>query len=237
MPAAVIRPVVRTSGGGPKKSDDPVNPLAALHEALKGRYHLAVVAALLVGAAGAAAGWFSREPAYRSEATIRIKPHVPRVLFSGDQNGVMPRFDSFLRTQVALMRGDDVLERALTDDELINLANAPATPEALSGGLDVTMPKGTELLRLSYVSGDAAVTQAALTSIIDSYNALHSEADTAGSAELLQSLLEYHGELERELSVNAAAAEEAAGDATIATLDIGFVDAADDVAMIKSDLR
>ena len=69
------------------------------------------VAGLLIGALG---GYVLAPPAeYRSAGQIRIKPYLPRILYQGDQNSVMPMFDSFADSQVDLITSRQVLDTAM----------------------------------------------------------------------------------------------------------------------------
>ena len=56
------------------------NVFLMVHRLLRGRYLVTMSLALAFGAAGAAVGFLSHEPQYRSDAVIEIQPVLPKML-------------------------------------------------------------------------------------------------------------------------------------------------------------
>ncbi|MBW7992538.1 MAG: hypothetical protein FVQ84_21330, partial [Planctomycetes bacterium] len=64
----------------------------------------------LVAALVIAAIWTQLIPEYRAEAEIRVRPIIPHLVFRTEDNGMIPLYESFMNTQVAIMRGSTVLQ-------------------------------------------------------------------------------------------------------------------------------
>ena len=91
----------------------PVNPLLKLHQCLRGRYVLAISLGVILGVAAAvAAHKLVRDP-YMSTGTIRVAPYVPKILYSTDQNSVMPMFDAFVESQASMLQSQRNSELAM----------------------------------------------------------------------------------------------------------------------------
>src|SRR5262245_46536860 len=84
--------------------------------ALRGRWWLAILLALVGGAAGAYAGFHFKPVTYRSEGVISISYAKPKVLREADAGGSLTLFDSHLYAQTDVIRSRDVIEKALLTD-------------------------------------------------------------------------------------------------------------------------
>ena len=78
----------------------------------------AVLVAILVAAPIIAAIWTQMIPLNSSRAEIRVRPVIPRLVFRTDENGAIPFYDSFVNTQVSLIRNPTLLQRVLDDEKI-----------------------------------------------------------------------------------------------------------------------
>ncbi|MCF6285169.1 MAG: hypothetical protein L3K26_08260, partial [Candidatus Hydrogenedentes bacterium] len=151
-----------------------------LHKLLRGRYLIAVLLAGLLGPCGAALGYFALQMEYTSNATIRIAPVLPKVLFENEQNSMMPMFDSFLQTQVSLIKSRRITEMAMQSkvwQEAGGQYSLEVTEE-FSKNLTVLQPKRSQLIIVGYVDKDAGRAQAATKAVVDSYMNIYGKTDS-----------------------------------------------------------
>src|SRR5262249_42226288 len=60
-------------------------------------------------------------PSYQATAVIEVAPVVPYLLYKTDENGPIPFYQQYLTSQVAVITGSRVLNRALDNDKVKNL--------------------------------------------------------------------------------------------------------------------
>ncbi|MBX3177328.1 MAG: hypothetical protein KF886_08215 [Candidatus Hydrogenedentes bacterium] len=174
---------------GPKPAE---NPLLLVHKLLRGRYLIAIVLACILGPGGAAIGYFALPLEYTSNSTIRIAPVLPKILYESDQNSMMPMFDSFLNTQVALITSRRVVEMAMQTTTWRSVGGEYSV-EAFTDfmeNLKVVQPRGSQLIQVSFTDGDPARARAATKAVVDSYTTIYGETDQARENQRLQLLEE-----------------------------------------------
>src|ERR1700742_1564116 len=80
------------------------NPLMMVHRLLAGRYIWATLLGIALACLGGTIAYLFVKPTYQSIGLIEVKPVLGRILYSNEQNGVMPMFDAFVETQASLLR-------------------------------------------------------------------------------------------------------------------------------------
>lgn len=178
--------VVPASGPGRSSGPSPIdghkaaeNPLLLVHKFLRGRYLIAILLAVVLGPCGAAAGYFAVQLEYTSNATIRIAPYLPKVLFDSEQSNIMPMFDSFLQTQAALIASRKVIELAMNSADWRE-AGGVYSPEALevfTKNLTVTQPKSSQLIVIGFSDKDPKLARAGTTAVLKSYQDAFIDSD------------------------------------------------------------
>ena len=84
---------------------------------------------ILVSVPVIAAIWTQVIPQYRARGELRIEPIKPHLVFR-EEGGAIPFYDSFVNTQVSVMRSPKVLEQVLDQDDVKNtqwFLNPPQT--------------------------------------------------------------------------------------------------------------
>ena len=174
-----VRPV-RPSGTppiDPQKAGE--NPLQVLHKLLRGRYTITMLLVIVLGPCGAAIGYFGLHKEYTSNAVIRIAPVLPKVLFESEQSNTLPMFDSFLQTQVSLIKSRRVIEMA-TQSEVWRGSggdNSIETIAQIPEDLKVEQPKGSQLILVGYTDENPARARAATKAVVDSYMSIFGETN------------------------------------------------------------
>ncbi|MCC6795755.1 MAG: hypothetical protein IT366_11615 [Candidatus Hydrogenedentes bacterium] len=166
------------------------NPLLLVHRLLRGRYLLATVLGVFLGGMGAAVGYFAIQPEYASETIIRVAPVLPKVLYENEQNAMMPMFDSFIQTQISLVKSRRVVEEAIGSETWKNAGGKASLEDIVEfmKNITVTSPKGSQLIFVSCENKIPKLAQAAAKSLVDAYLILYSEIDTTTSGERLEAL-------------------------------------------------
>jgi Mrp family chromosome partitioning ATPase/uncharacterized protein involved in exopolysaccharide biosynthesis len=170
----------------------PGNPLAALHNALRGRYWWVVPIALMLAAVGVGVGYRVMPPKYEGVGLIRIRPYTPKVLYTNDQNSVMPMFDSFMESQVAFIQGRRVIDQAMQHPDWKALGRG-TSPDAVSEfikSVEITHPRNAEIIRVTFTDSDPNVATVGARAVVEAYERLYVEDDVDGAKRM--SWLETH---------------------------------------------
>lgn len=151
----------------------PANPLTVLHSLLRGRYPLAIALAILGLLVGVPAGYLITKPQYKSVGTIRYRPIIAKLIYSTEQNGVMPMFESFLASQVAEIQSRRVLLEAMHREEWksIGRETLPEDEAEFAENLEVVNVRGAPLVLVSFTDRDPKAAAAAVRAVIAEYAA------------------------------------------------------------------
>nr|WP_314445190.1 polysaccharide biosynthesis tyrosine autokinase [uncultured Sphingomonas sp.] len=139
-----------------------------------------ILAAMVVGLAGAIIVTMLTTPLYRSFVTLEVNPPQVQVLAKDDQQSQSLQNWDFIATQVGLLQSRAVAERTAQD---LNLAANPEVAGAggavqerlgratgvVAGGLSVTMPEEGTLIRYSFTSADPQLAATIANGIADSF--------------------------------------------------------------------
>ncbi len=73
---------------------------------------------LLIAGAAVPWIWVLQRPKYSSTAVMRVSPIVSYLVFRTENNGFLPLYNSYVNTQLAIMRSPKVLERVLDREQV-----------------------------------------------------------------------------------------------------------------------
>lgn len=166
------------------------NPLLLVHKLLRGRYLLATVLGVVLGGMGAVVGYLAIQPEYASEAIIRVAPVLPKVLYENEQNAMMPMFDSFIQTQISLVKSRRVVEEAIRSATWKDAGGKTSLEDIVEfmKNITVTSPKGSQLIFVSCENKLPNLAQAAARSLVKAYLDVYGDIDTTTSGERLEAL-------------------------------------------------
>jgi Mrp family chromosome partitioning ATPase len=160
------------------------NVFLMVHRLLRGRYLVTMSLALAFGAAGAAVGFLSHEPQYRSDAVIEIQPVLPKILFESEQSSVPQMFSNIVAAQASLISRPDVVQYAMESDLWRALKNRAeiGSVEEFTERLRVQNSRVTQqLIFVSFEHEDAEVANAGNQAIVNAYMDLYGRKTEQGT--------------------------------------------------------
>ena len=177
----------------------PPNPIAALMRAMRGRWMAAIFAALLLGPACAALGFFSGVQLYESQAILRLFPQESNILYATGEASVLKTFDSFVKAETTYVASHPVMERSVERlrEKRPDLA-AEMSAKNLSGSIEIK--RSDSLIVLKTLSKDRPFASEKLHAVIEAYLGLTDEAEELRSSVRLSELHAREEELAERLS-------------------------------------
>jgi len=168
-----------------------------------------------VAAPAIAAIWTQVVPKYQARAEIRVRPIIPYLVFRTEDSGMIPLYSSFMNTQVSIIEGLLVLQRALDQEEVQEtqwykeppkshvqrlLGNPPASHiERLREGLSVRPRKETEIIDIAFLDSSAKDAKIIVDAVLDQYIKYIGEKSDATKDELYSKLVDQYKSLENEI--------------------------------------
>jgi len=167
------------------------NVFVLVHRLLRGRYLITIGLALVFGLAGAAAGFLSQQPLYRSQAIIQIQPVLPKILFESEQSRVPQMFSNIVAAQASLMSQPDVVQYAMESDgwRTVRERSGISTIESFTERLRVQNNRSTQqLIFVSFEHEQADIASAGNLAIINAYMDLYGRKTEQGTEATLRLL-------------------------------------------------
>ncbi|MBL7189190.1 MAG: hypothetical protein ISS70_22915 [Phycisphaerae bacterium] len=174
---------------------------------------LSVLALLTVLAI--AAIWTQMVPQYQARGEVRVRPVIPVLVFKTEDNGPIPLYESFVNTQVSVMRSPMVLQRVLDQQEIRQtqwcknarrslkqrlLGNQAAPPvERLRDTLSVRPRRGTEIIDVSFLDRNAEDAKIIVDAVLERYIDYVGEKSDATKDELYRLLVNQYKSLEQDI--------------------------------------
>lgn len=62
--------------------------------------------------------WTLIIPQFQANSEVRVQPIIPRLVFKTENNGLIPLYDSYVNTQVSIIRSQTILQRVLDQREV-----------------------------------------------------------------------------------------------------------------------
>jgi succinoglycan biosynthesis transport protein ExoP len=195
-----------TNGNGHGRSE-PL-PLADTFEGFSGDLrrilwrHLWLVLLPVVLALGVGQVYLQRAtPQYTSTARIYVEQTGPRML-DRDTGGVITRWDSYLFTQVELLRSTEVLTDVLKAPAMAGLQTFAATGAsagALLDGLETEVGKRDDIINVSFTTPYPDEAATIVNTVVETYITAHNKRRSSLSAEAVKILGDERAKREKEL--------------------------------------
>jgi succinoglycan biosynthesis transport protein ExoP len=170
---------------------------------------------VLVAAPMIAAIWTQMVPQYRARAEVQVRPIIPYLVFRTEDSGAIPFYESFVNTQVSIMRSLTVLQRVLDQREVQETqwyknprqslkqrlhGNQVVSPmERLRDTLSARPRGRTEIIDVSFMDPSAKDAKVIVDAVLEQYMAYIGEKSDATKDELYRKLADQYKSLENEI--------------------------------------
>lgn len=135
---------------------------------------------LLIASTAVPAIWLLQTPVFAASGVIRVAPVVSRIVFSTEENGMIPLYSSYLNTQVSIIRSPSVLERVLDRADVRKTGWYNEEPslwfgpplsalERLQEALNVRPRPRTELINVRVTARRSADVKILADAVVDEY--------------------------------------------------------------------
>ena len=169
-----------------------------------------IITFVLVAAPAIAAVWLFTVPQYTAKAEVRVRPIIPHLVFKTEDNGMIPLYQSYVNTQISIIRNPGVLQRVLDQKDVqatswyrnleSSILKEPLAPlERLRKDL-LASPRGTtELIDVSLTTLNANDAAVITNAVLDQYISYTREQSDATSDLLYKKLTEEFDSLRSEI--------------------------------------
>lgn len=131
--------------------------------------------------------WFLTTPMFHARGVIRVAPIVSRMVYKTENNVLVPLYQSYLNTQVSVIRSPKVLQRVLDRADVRQTAwynqeagwsihDPQSRLERLGVGLSVRPRRGTELIDVGFDARHRGDTKLLVDAVLDEYTKYTDEA-------------------------------------------------------------
>ncbi|MEM9414672.1 MAG: hypothetical protein AAGA29_04235 [Planctomycetota bacterium] len=167
---------------------------AKLFALLRGRWHWAIILALLLAVAGGYAGYMSEKHLYQATSYIEIKDSV---VYADDiEWRLTEQYNTYIARQMKKMQEDEVIAVAMEDPDWreSQTMRPPELGEYTSTAqfaraIQITPPSRRDpMIYVSFVDADPRTAQAGLNTLMAAYKRVHSDEATVYSSETLRTL-------------------------------------------------
>ncbi len=159
-----------------------------LVEVFRRRWKIALLVALICGAATNAVVWTKVKPKYGATAMIRVSPIIAGVV---EDPRPMAHYSSFVNTQAHLLLSRQVLTRAIEDPTVSRLPRiqVAADPIAnLGATLEVELVPRTQLIQVQMASLDQSEVAPIVNAVVGAYMELVASRDMEQDRKIITSL-------------------------------------------------
>jgi Mrp family chromosome partitioning ATPase/uncharacterized protein involved in exopolysaccharide biosynthesis len=172
-----------------------------VHRSLRGRYRITFLLATAGAVIGAWLGGMFGQRLYTATGLVRIASVMPAVMRETDQNRPIAMFEGYIQAQRDLIASPENIQAALDGPvwKRPSLARRAPSPEEFARGLKVETRQKSDHIRVTFASRDAALSSAAVQSIIEAYSVTfereQSKTEGARQSQLIVRLDSLRGEL------------------------------------------
>ena len=170
---------------------------------------------IFVAAPAIAAIWTLVVPKYQARAEVRVRPIIPYLVFRTEDSGMIPLYDSFVNTQVSIMRSLVVLQRTLDQQEVQETQWYKEPPKPLVQQLRgnptaslmerlrddlLVQPRGrTEIIDVTLMDSSAKEAKLIVDTVLGQYVKYIREMSDATKDKLYRQLVDQYKSLENEI--------------------------------------
>jgi uncharacterized protein involved in exopolysaccharide biosynthesis len=176
---------------------------------------LVLVVFILVTATSIAVIWTKVIPKYQAKAEVRVRPIIPYLVFKTEDSGMIPLYDSFVNTQVAIIRGTTVCQRILDRTDVREtqwyknpkksfverLRGNPSASdiERLRDNLSVRPRSRTEIIDVSFVDPSVKDAKIIVNAVLEEYIKYIAEKSDEDENKLYHQLTDQYTSLQTQI--------------------------------------
>jgi uncharacterized protein involved in exopolysaccharide biosynthesis len=158
--------------------------------------------------------WIQVIPQYQASAEVRVRPIIPHLVFRTEDNGRIPRYRSFVNTQISIIRSSAILQRVLDQPEVQQTqwfknppkslvqrlsGNTPSPMERLKDHLTVQPRRRTEIIDVSFMAASDKDAKLIVNTVLDQYITYIGRLSDARTDALYRQLVDQYKSLENEI--------------------------------------
>jgi capsular exopolysaccharide synthesis family protein len=184
-------PMDEFHSGTPPHGEHHAGP--SLVAGLRRRWRLAAVSAAGIAAVGLAILWLATKPKYEAFGDIEIVPVLPRILVD-DESRRLDAYQDYMNTQARLITTPRILDPVLSDTgpirklEWLNKVPASERRAFLQDRVEAQVLRGTQLVRVTVTSEDAAAAAVVAQTVVRIYMDLEGKSEETADNERLRIL-------------------------------------------------
>lgn len=186
------------------------NNQRSLRQVLMYKWSIILVTILIAGPAIAGI-WTLMHPKYKAIGQIRVTPIIRHLVFRTEDSGTIPFYQSYLNTQVGVIRSPTVLRRVLDHKDVQGTSwykqtdpfwvrNPLSRMERLQENLTVRPRAQTELVDVSISSSVGKDSAVIVNAVLDQYIKYIYERSNEGSDRLFRKLIEEYNAIKAEVN-------------------------------------
>ncbi|MHC4295287.1 MAG: polysaccharide biosynthesis tyrosine autokinase, partial [Planctomycetota bacterium] len=165
---------------------------------------------LLVSVPIITAIWTLVAPKYEAKAKVRVRPIIPRLVFRTDENGKIPLYEGYMKTQMSIIRSPAALQKVLDYPEVQGTdwydqpdqfwrISPRSRLERLLSDLHVQRQRGTELINVSINTLERIDGAVIVNAVLDQYIEYFNSRSDEGINRLFKELVEQFDTLTKEI--------------------------------------
>jgi succinoglycan biosynthesis transport protein ExoP len=151
-----------------------------LHMLLRGRYHWAILLAVVLGLLGAAAGYIKVQPEYSSTAQVRINPTLTTIMQEADDAKLGRQLESYITSEIQRIASTRVLGWASQDARWVRAVGQLEQATSIGmmrNSLKIDHDRRTVDISISFVGSTPQVAMAGAQAVLDAYKRVHVDQD------------------------------------------------------------
>ena len=150
-----------------------------VHALMRGRYRWAILLAILLAVPAAWLGYKLGKPIYQSDVPIRVELTERRVLYADEEKAALPRDESFVTTQMALIKSQRVIDLAMQDPGWTQIRKTDGPDATLQFLKNLTVDRADELISVQFDDPDPQAAMAGAEAVVKAYRKLYLDEDAA----------------------------------------------------------
>lgn len=198
------------------EQDDAARQRQQVLALLRGRYHWAVLLALLFGVTAAVVGYMAVTPVYRSSGRVQVAPELSPVLSETDATAPIRDYYGYLAEQAGLIKSPAVVELAMRQEvwQQTGRSSSPTQAPIFAANLEVELPRRNQgqSVWVSFRDVDPEVAQAGVRAVLDAYRQIYEEDLRQAEAQRLGTLERSRSRVRQELNTIRGQKQQLLGD-------------------------